>query len=493
MKSWTAVFAALVGVLVFRNRFLFGTPIYELGDTGANSIIIDQAKHFDLLVGNYSRQGFSHPGPAYFYLEAFGEWFFHDLLGIVPTPWNGQVLALYLLNAALFATVVLIVQRWTGSWFIAGTALLAMIVVLTQQPQIINNAWMPFVYVPSFLLLLFASASVAAGRDRDLWAIALSGGLLVHGHAVFLLFVPALAGIAVLLSIMRNRRRVDRVPFDRRSWTIALAILAVFLTPIVLNTIWHWPGEFGKYFGYGSSENAGSRSLGRSIAYVYWYWWPFKTLPLALFGIPIAAALIFFATRVRDPFVRAGLWLSLVVTLLLGYYAFAGIDNPNDPYMGFFYWSVPLFTVVALVIGLRHRLPAWHPAIPIALAVAVMLLVPGFRTITNDNEPSVPATLAAFRNLAGDRPVVLEITNNDIGPEVPGLLNWARREGMRACVRDPAWAFITTPGMICTADEIARGEVVSRWKVLPGSPAVPGEFARSGHSAFVRGSDTYLG
>src|SRR5262245_59830940 len=137
-------------MLVLRNRFLFSTPIHELGDTGANSIIVNQAKHFELLVGNYSRQGFNHPGPAYFYLQAAGEWLFHDVLRLVPTPWNGQVLALYALNAALFATVTLIVARWTGSWTVGAAALLAMVVLLCHTPQIINNAWMPFVYVPSF-------------------------------------------------------------------------------------------------------------------------------------------------------------------------------------------------------------------------------------------------------------------------------------------------------------------------------------------------------
>ena len=32
---------------------------------------------------------------------AAGESFFHDLLRLVPTPWNGQLLAILLLNAAL--------------------------------------------------------------------------------------------------------------------------------------------------------------------------------------------------------------------------------------------------------------------------------------------------------------------------------------------------------------------------------------------------------
>ena len=129
------MFSALFGMLVLRNRFLFGTPIHELGDTGANSILVNQAKHFELLVGNYSRQGFNHPEPAYFYIQAWGEWLFHDALHLVPTPWNGQVIALYALNAALFATVTLIIARWTGSWAVAGFALLVHAVVQLTNPN----------------------------------------------------------------------------------------------------------------------------------------------------------------------------------------------------------------------------------------------------------------------------------------------------------------------------------------------------------------------
>jgi hypothetical protein len=480
VKSWAAVFTALFGMLVLRNRFLFSTPIHELGDTGANSIIVNQAKHFELLVGNYSRQGFNHPGPAYFYVQAFGEWLFHDLLHLVPTPWNGQVIALYALNSALFATVTLIIARWTRSWAVALTSLLALVIVIAAlAPQIINNAWMPFVYVPSFLLFLVACASVAAGKPEHLWAMALSGGLLINGHAVFLLFVPVTAAAALWMWWRR------REPINRRDWMIAIAVLIPFLIPMLLNTIWHWPGEFGKYLGYGSSEHAGSRSLFVSMAYVYFYWWPTKTIWLGLVGVPVVTAMIYAATRIRDPFVRTGLRLGWLVTGLLLFYAFAGIDHLGDPYMGFFYWGVPLFVVASVPIALRSRVEPWHPAIPLAAAMLIMLVVPGFRTITNDNEPSVPAAMAALEKYAAGRPVVVEVYGDDIGPELPGLLNWARRDGMRACVRDPRWAFITTAEFVCTPDDLARGVVLTRTKVDPQTPVEPGEVARTGGTALL--------
>jgi len=83
-------FAIVAGVLLIRNAFLFTTPLYEDEDMAANSILIEQARRFTLLVGNYSRERFNHPGPAFLYVESWGESLFWAALRVVPTAWNGS-------------------------------------------------------------------------------------------------------------------------------------------------------------------------------------------------------------------------------------------------------------------------------------------------------------------------------------------------------------------------------------------------------------------
>ncbi|HEX4063692.1 MAG TPA: hypothetical protein VHY58_21975, partial [Streptosporangiaceae bacterium] len=58
--TWLGSFLALAVVLVVRNAYLFTTKIYEDMDFAANTIAVLQAKHFDLLTGNYSKEGFYH-------------------------------------------------------------------------------------------------------------------------------------------------------------------------------------------------------------------------------------------------------------------------------------------------------------------------------------------------------------------------------------------------------------------------------------------------
>jgi hypothetical protein len=74
-RRWWVMAAPAVALFVLlcvRNRFIFTTRLYEAADMGANSILIEQARHFTLLVGNYSRDHFHHPGPAYLYVQAAG-------------------------------------------------------------------------------------------------------------------------------------------------------------------------------------------------------------------------------------------------------------------------------------------------------------------------------------------------------------------------------------------------------------------------------------
>jgi hypothetical protein len=53
--------SAMVALCV-RNSWVFSLPIREDGDFAANSILVNQAVRFQLLVGNYSREEFNHPG-----------------------------------------------------------------------------------------------------------------------------------------------------------------------------------------------------------------------------------------------------------------------------------------------------------------------------------------------------------------------------------------------------------------------------------------------
>src|SRR3984893_5124355 len=166
---WAAPFALVLAVLVVRSRFLFTASFYEQGDAGANSILIQQAMHGTLLIGNYSREGFNHPGPAYMYVQAAGQWLFFYALHLVPTAWNAHILAVFALNSAFVAMITGVVYGWTRSWRGAAVCLAVVLGFIATQPWILSLDWMPWMYVPAYIAFLVAAASVAAGAPRHPW------------------------------------------------------------------------------------------------------------------------------------------------------------------------------------------------------------------------------------------------------------------------------------------------------------------------------------
>jgi hypothetical protein len=475
---WVVPSVLLFVLLCARNRFLFTDRLYEQGDSAANSILIAQARHFTLLVGNYSREGFNHPGPAYMYVQAFGEYLFQNWLHVVPTAWNAHVLAVFALNGAFTALAVGIVYGWTGS--LRGTAAcLAVIVAFAiAHPSIVNSAWMPYVYVPTYVVFLIAAGSVAAGRLTDAWILALAGWFLIHGQACFLLFVPVLT-LAVLAALCWPRRR--RLPAAARSflatrrgvWIPVAVISAAFLLPIVVNLVLHWPGDFGKYISYGHSARAGQNGFGRVLRYALWYWWPYRfawLAPVVLLVLALAATLRLARGPLRG-FLLALLAVNLVSTLIFLFYAAVGIDI-LAPYIGYFYWSAPLvmvlIIVVALVQALRPGPGTVVAAVAAVAAVATLAVIPGTRTSTNDIDESLPRVVATIAARAPGRPIVLHL-DHPTWPEVTGFLVQADRTGVRACIDDPWYTFIVTSQFICTPAQASAGKAY--WFYAPKVPA----------------------
>jgi hypothetical protein len=472
-----AGFVSLLTLLLVRNHGVFTERVYPRGDSAANAIITEQAKHFDLLVGNYSRIGFSHPGPAFFYWRAAGEWFFHDLLGLVPAPWNGQWLAVLVLNAALAAAALAILRGWSESWPPVAWCGVVALVFLATHDNLLSSTWMPYVYVAPFLLFLTAATSVAAGRTAHLWAMALAGGLLVHGHAEFLYFVPLMSAVALGAALWR------RAPSRRRDWLASSGVVAAFLLPIVVNLVLHWPGEFGEYFSYGGERDA--HGAGATARYVLGFWPGHPAVAVILVALLVAGLCRLALSRppggARRRFLLSGLAMGGLATLLFAGYAARGIDDLSQEYVGYFSWAVPLFLLLLAVLGLDGvepgtiRFSAGRAARVVAGAAVVVTLLgagwsPAFAT-EPENLPDLPHVVGALAQYAGGRPLVAEL-EPDRWPVLTALIVEGHRDGLRVCARDRAWRFMVTAEFVCTDRDVAEGRRLHLGTQAPANPAL---------------------
>ena len=492
---WAAPFAAMLTVLLVRNAFLFSRPEYESADMAANSILIEQARRFTLLVGNYSREGFNHPGPAFLYVESWGESIFWALLRVVPTPWNGQLIGLYLLNAAFAACVVAVVYGWTRSarGVLAAGAVLALFGLL--HPAVFNSDWMPYVYVPAFLAFVVSLASASAGRSADAWIATLSGWFLIHGHAAFLVLVPAMVAVPVAV---RRREFMRALRTRRRVWLPVVVISAAFALPLILQWALIGPGNFEAYLAYQSGGQAGGHSLAQVAGYVLWFWWPHANAWAAPLILALAAGLLTgrLPSGPARRFCCSLLIFDALSVAAVAGYVVVGVDEVNQYYICYVSWVNPVVLVLVSVIamaelialagrgkaagaGIRLARAARWPgraglAVTAAAAVAAwwaFAVAPATQLTTVSVDPEnpragfstdamLPAGVAAMGARAAGRTIVLTFPHS-AWPTVTGILVQAERTGVRACVADRHWKFMMTSQFICTPAQLAGGYQMS--------------------------------
>jgi hypothetical protein len=466
-----ATFVALMTLLLIRNPGVFTLRIAERGDAAANGILVEQAKHFHLLVGNYSRIGFSHPGPAFLYVDALGEWLGYDVLGVLPSPYSGQWLAAMVLNAALVAAVLTVLWSWSRSWRALLWCAAVVLVFAGAHDQLLSSTWMPFVYFAPFLLFLTSAASVAAGRTRHAWLLTLSGGLLVHGHAEFLLlFVPAIALTVVAVLGYRRRRRGAPGPFVPRNWLAAGLVGGVLAVPMVLNLVLHWPGEYPKYLTY-SGAHVSSHGIRADLRYLLGFWCRPSVVGVSLMVVLFAGVVLLArwqpGAQLRR-FLATGVAIAGAATALFAVYVVKGIDQLSL-YVGFFFWATPVLLLLLVVTGMEPLIRAAargtyarvSAALP-AAALAGGLVFAGSSGALPARPDRVTGIDRVIREVAaygGGRPVVLRL-DHDAWPTMTALLLAGERAGQRMCVNDLKWRFMVTGQFICRERELVEGALV---------------------------------
>jgi len=485
---WALPSVAIFATMLARNTELFTKRYYEAADFAADSILVQQARHFTLLFGNYSRDLFNHPGPAYLYVMAAGQELFYNLLHLVPTPWNGQVIGLYVINSALVGLAVFVAYGWAGYRGALATmaVLLAYSVLHTGA---LTSAWPPYQDPPLFATFLIAASSVAARRGSDTWVATLAGWLLIHRYAAMLLFVPALSVVVLAAVAWPERRRLPAALRDlaraRSIWVAPVLISALFALPIALDVILHWPGQFGKYIAYDSGSKSGGHSFAAVLHYVLWYWGPGKTGWVVIAALTLAAVGATLLTRapVRR-YLNTLLILDIATSVLFLYYATTGIDEINEEYIGYFYWAVPMVAALIIVLAVLAALPGLLgarsgvfsarrtvPAITACAAVAALAVfaaAPGTQTNTRYVDPEFergpgsamdPGLPNAVRQVAADAhgATVVIYLKQLAWPSMTGFVVQAERTGVPVCLADPWWTFMVTSDLICTPAQLKNG------------------------------------
>lgn len=383
-RGWIAFLAttALVAaVLLHTNRYVLDEPIHEESDSAANSLLVLKAKRFELLHGHYSRMAFFHPGPALLYVEAAGEWAFHDALRLVPAPHNGHIYAILLLHAVLVGIAVACITSATGSVRLGAVAAVALLVYFAREAQLASH-WFANVFMVVYLAFPFAAAAVASGRTSCLGWLALTGSLAVHSHICFVAFVGPISLYALFRAWRAGEYRLRTLPpADRRHWLLFAAVIALFVFPIALHTTRSFPGEIGRYLSYSKPPAAGPRAIGDTANFVVRCMtnesslgWPF----LAGLGAVALAAVLTMPEPGRRFARQLGVVTAMSVAVMC-YYSARGVDDYQFTYVGRFFTTAvaTAWVLVAMRVAAVSDARLWRGLV---LAVVVGLGAWAIRT-----------------------------------------------------------------------------------------------------------------
>ena len=469
------------------------------GDQAVLELATREAAEGERSVGAYSRYGWSHPGPLWFYALAP----VHRLLGSTSP---GLYVAALVVHAVAAAALVAAVGRLLG----AGTALAAGIAVATTWavlgPGVFVAVWNPYALVLPTALLLVLAAGAATGSGTALAAAALTGTFLVQTHvgtAVLVAAVGAAAAAGAVLATAR-RRTAERRRTGRATLVLWGAVVLAWVPPLVqelrpgtgnLTLLWRFQ-QGGEHDGQGVSEAAAALAAqllvlptaGRATALpeAAAALDPVEVLVLAV-ALLVPLGLAALALRLRRP-VAAALALLSLVALVAALLSATQVEGELYPYLVVWMAVLPLGPLLCaadlLLVALRRAprpvlLGSGAALAALSLAAVVVVLL-GAPPLSADSRYGVAqAAPAVLQALGPDRSgaVRVRIVSSETWPVASGLVLALTRAGYDARVTED-WTFMFGPERAATggetrevllAGESARGTVAA----LPDTRPLP--------------------
>jgi hypothetical protein len=480
---------ATLVVLLVRNSQVLGHRMVADGDYAANELLMDKAKHFTLLIGNYSRVGFHHPGPALIDVQAFSDLFFHDWIPIFRGSFNAELFGVFVLNAVLLGACLRLLWEHGHRTASLVAAWAAIVLLLSTEPLsgLLASAWMPAVYTGPFLLFLVSSASVLAGRTRSLWIVVVSGGLLVHGHVSFVSFVVVIGLVLAGWMWWHERRIPGWWAANKRTFVLSGAIVALFLLPIVAELVLHWPGYFGDYLSYvGDSQYANKASFPDIVTFTLSYWWDGRAREAAAITLAVVAVAVVTTLALprdgRRRFSWALLLMAAISTVLYLNYAINGVDDLNYRYVGYFYFAVKAIVAVVVIINVaallrrsRVRLTAFVVPVSAVVLVAAAVTTPELHWSYGGN-PRIPGLVQVLRDDPSRAGRTIAVRYSvDVWDAGLGVVEYAKRHGLPACVVGLRWEFMVLDQNICPDPVQPRMwlvDVVRAGEATPGTTVI---------------------
>jgi hypothetical protein len=233
-RTWAlaavAVIVAITGIAVTRHA----ERLFPLADIAVIELYARDALAGKLLVGPYSRFGWHHPGPSYFYLIAPS----YALAGQQPAALAAGAAAIMTAAVALIAWTA---ARSYGSMVTA--ALLASIAAyLVRLPDLATSPWNPHVIVMPMIAMIVVSAVVACGDLALLPISVFLASFVVQTHLALAPLAASVVTVSAIAGLSDARRRAQYTRSVRPVRLTVWVMIALWFLPAAEQAA-HTPGN----------------------------------------------------------------------------------------------------------------------------------------------------------------------------------------------------------------------------------------------------------
>lgn len=252
---------AVVLLLSTAVAFCFGTGFehrYLDLDMALLEMYTRHAADGQQLLGPYSRFGWNHPGPAYFYLLAP----LYKLSGDSTTSMFLGARLINLVCALCLLGTIMMFTRESGAASAVWSCLLMQLYVCYLGPEILCSPWNPWIIVLPAALFLVCCAALAAGKPLFLPAVVGIGSFLVQTHVSLLPTVAVIACASlILLAIEMKVRPPHELGPPRRHWFVSVALslclMLLLWIPPLIEQVTHNPGNLSKLYRFFADGDPG--------------------------------------------------------------------------------------------------------------------------------------------------------------------------------------------------------------------------------------------
>ena len=386
------------------------------GDMASLELGVREALAGRRLLGPYSRFGFHHPGPVYFYLQVIP----YVLLGSV----SGLQAGALAINGIAAACTVVVLQRVAGERAGWGSALALLSFGVAVGPATLRDPWNPFVVVLPLVLFGVLCAIAVSGRPAHLWGALVVGSACVQTSIATAPYVAVLVAVCLVVAV---RRGWWRDLFHGRTAAIgAIAVVLLWLPPLIEQFLFRG-GNIGHIARFLLSGQGGRDAASATAAYVE----AVATLPLGRPTRDVAATpqLVPAAVAVAVLTMSAGCWLVArarrsplpsalgalaTIGMLVTYPLTFLIADPMAGYLVYWMVAAPMLAWVAVAMAIVRRVPATAALNVVAvLALSLSMLRLGPPSEKHDPRTAGPAAEAiAAADAAGAQRVLLRVPDD---------------------------------------------------------------------------------